>query len=509
MIDYLAFLIRQFFGQVFFYLTLPVRFLVGFAEGAFHFTVVWWHERDFRFLLWGLPAVLAMLGSAYLVLSAFAKSPSSRADQYLIAGQAALAGGKWPAARLYLERAWELDPGSNETLFQLATAASGEGDETRVNIVMERLAPDDRAVYAPAHQAKAEAFLQQGGGSLELVRLADRHLQHVHTLDPDNPVAHQLRGNIYFSAGSMDQAIRHLSQVADRQPDVSLMLAKAYAVTNSKGLAEHWGKQAERHFKAFSQSEPRNVDARLAWAEAAMLLGEFKQSARILQDGLALETSPPLRHALARVYAHWSDSLLADTTVEARQQRFTLLTNAITLSPSDLFLFDRVLALLRESGPDSAVREFLLDNIVAGRALPMSHLLLGTYAYEHQDPQEAQYHLGRAFHHAPQATIIANNFAWILIHNSPADPERALTIMESVLQVAPQDHLFLDTRGQAYIKLQRWEEGIADLETSLPTNHSQLQTHQALAEAYLAIGKTELAERHQSLAEQLRSRRGP
>ncbi|MCA9054851.1 MAG: hypothetical protein KDA75_13510, partial [Planctomycetaceae bacterium] len=233
----LAFTVRWSLHNLFRLLTLPVRATVRAVEWTVHFLVAWWTRRDFRFLLKGLPAFLVILSSAYLVLSSLARTPSARADRYLQAGRTALGGESWGAARLYLERAWELHPSGNETLYQLATAASGEGDAARVNVLMQRLAPDDAAVYAPAHLAKANALLQQRANNPNALRLADRHLQHVHTLDPGNVVAHGLRGGLYFEQGLMQQAIQHLQKIADTDPGVTLMLAKAYLQGGSRQLA--------------------------------------------------------------------------------------------------------------------------------------------------------------------------------------------------------------------------------------------------------------------------------
>ncbi|MFV0443186.1 MAG: hypothetical protein ACK5Q5_06415 [Planctomycetaceae bacterium] len=488
--------------QLFSLLTLPVRLTVRAVERTVHFIIAWWTRRDFRFLLKGLPAFLVALAAAYLVVASLARAPSARADQYLLAGQSALSGQSWHPARLYLERAWELHPSGNETLYQLATAASGEGDAARVNVLMQKLAPDEAAVYAPAHLAKATALLQQRANNPEAVRLADRHLQHVHTLEPGNVAAHRFRGGLYFEQGLMQQAIQHLEQIVDARPEVSLSLAKAYLLTGSRQLAELWGRRAQSHFESLTLDDPRSVAARMAWSDATVFLEQFERAAGILQQGITLNDEPRLRESLARVFALWSDALL-EVGVQSRPRRFELLSQALLMSPEDLFLFDRMMGLLRESGPDSEARKFLIENLAVGRAVAMSHLLLGTYSYEQADEVEARFHLERAFELSPYAPVIANNFAWVLLHHTPSDPERALGIMQEVVAQHPEDHRFLDTRGQAYIRLKRWKEGIADLEIARPTHATQVKTRQALADAFDALGQAELSAVHRRAAEVL------
>src|SRR5438445_652901 len=76
----------------------------------------------------------------------------------------------------------------------------------------------------------------------------------------------------------------------------------------------------------------------------------------------------------------------------------------------------------------------------------------------------ARTHLEQAFRLAPQEGLVANNLAWLLAQPPSPDLPRALALIDSVLARWPDQPNYLETRGQILVKLQRWNEALADLE---------------------------------------------
>jgi tetratricopeptide (TPR) repeat protein len=215
------------------------------------------------------------------------------------------------------------------------------------------------------------------------------------------------------------------------------------------------------------------------------------------------DEEPALRAALARFNVAWADALAqSESEADTRGRRFELLSAALLLDPNYAPIFDRMMKILAEKSETSdAAKEFLLGNVTGGPTMGLSHLLLGSSAFAADDAATAAYHLERAYELLPNAYIVTNNLAWFLAFKDPPDLNRGLDLINNVLKRAPNDPRFLDTRGQIYTKLQRWDEAIGDLERALQQGLPGAETHEALATCYGAKGLPELERRHRQLAD--------
>jgi tetratricopeptide (TPR) repeat protein len=459
-------------------------------------------SRPLRPFLWGLPAfVLFAIAAVVLVQLATIRRPDL-AQQYLAAGVTASASNNLVAAKLYLERALELGVREPKALFDLVLVSEKLGDESRKRAILERLAPDDRAVFAPAHLWKAGQILGKGEVRKEDAANAEKQLRLVLTLEPENITAHSILGDLYFQLGLMPAAIEHL-QMSDRSStQYRLLLSKAYAQNNENDKAVAIANELREPAEKQSRGAPRNVQARLDWAEATLLAGEEAKAVEILNEGARLAEDPRYREARTMCLIQWSDRLLKESP-DNKAVAFQLIAAGFENTPNEILLFDRALKLLK--GTDSVVADvqaFLSENIATGRAVALSHLILGTYLLEGSDRDTAGIHLRQAFKLLPTGPVIANNLAWYLVQTEPADPVQALSIMDAVIKEAPPNAEFIDTRAHILMKLNRWNDAISDLEFSLQTLGDRKLTHIALAEAYDHIGLADLAKRHREIGDQ-------
>lgn len=488
----------------------PVRW----AGAMLRQLAVWWSRRETRYLLRGLPALVVFSAAGWLLIAGRLRSDAVLAETYLGAARHAEATNKPEVAALLLERVVRLRPADDETLFELATMAQQAGDQARAAVLIRQLAPDDGQGYAPAHVQVGRYYLNRLHLATGNFERAQTHLSHALTLDPDNPTAHALLGQLYFSRGAWDPAITELEGALEAAQSgardlpeelyaVRLLLAKAYSFRGRTEEAARLGRAVRQHYAEQLAANPRgNVQSRIILADACMFLEDFDAAAQTLNEGLVLhDQDPALRSALARFNVAWSDALLR-TGRGSRTERFELLSAALLLDPNYVMIFDRMMGILKE-GDDTAAdaREFLLKNVTEGKATGLSHLLLGSAAFQERDLEAAAYHLERARALLPNALIVANNLAWFLAFRDPPDLQRAEDLINSVLQTAPNDPRFLDTRGQIYAKQGRWNEAIADLERALDAGLPGAETHLALALCYESKGLPDLAAYHSRLAE--------
>src|SRR5262249_9397844 len=128
------------------------------------------------------------------------------------------------------------------------------------------------------------------------------------------------------------------------------------------------------------------------------------------------------------------------------------------------------------------------------------HFALGVDAAQRGLPGEARVHWEQASRLAPGMSAVANNLAWLLANATPPELDKALGLINPVVERFPQDPLYRHTRGHLFAKLQRWKDALPDLEAALPRYQSDADTHRTLAEVYEQLGAWEMAAEHRRLA---------
>jgi tetratricopeptide (TPR) repeat protein len=490
----------------------PFRAFSNFTSHLLQVLQAWWSSRDFHFLLRGLPALFVSFLAAYLMIAALLSTSTMYADTYLLAAREATNKEAFDAARIYYQRAIELDGGSDAARFALARASQQTGDYPRMAAILQLLAPDDGLGHWPAHLWVAKSLLSKSKLTGEEIRSAESQLRKVVRLRPTNANGRILLGELYYNLGVWDKAIEQLEAVRRQVPEKNLMIAKAYSQLGDERAARRHGLAAQEHFRERVEDAPSNFDDLMLLAEATMFVEQYAQAIDLLKNAMALNgdeaTKQQLNAAITRTYVAWSDTLLRrEDRKDSREQSFQLLCAGLDYNPDEPLLLERLMTYVT---PHSEMRheakKFLLQNIVDGRAVGASHLLLAIHAFAaEEDLEQAKFHLERAFKLLPQAPLVANNLAWTLGNIEPHDLDRALRIMSPLIEEFPAAYRFRDTRGQILARLERWQDALDDLERCISSMNDNVATHQALAASYEGVGALELAKSHRDVAAQLES----
>jgi hypothetical protein len=119
-------------------------------------------SRNWKALLMGLPAVV--VGGIMLGILSIGQqtSPKHWQQVYNAAAVSALKKDDFATADVYFRRMAVLDGSAPTSLYGLALAAAGEGDEARARSLMQRIAPEDVAGYPPAHFWLARDMFKKG-----------------------------------------------------------------------------------------------------------------------------------------------------------------------------------------------------------------------------------------------------------------------------------------------------------------------------------------------------------
>jgi tetratricopeptide (TPR) repeat protein len=453
-------------------------------------------------LLRGLPVLVA--GAAALTVAGmlYARPESEITARYLAEARARFKAQDYAGAMTCYDRLAHLGKARPDILYGLALTAQALGEEERATLLMAELAPPGQPGYGEAHLWWARRLLSNPNQTSEARDAAERHL--LSALDgdlEDREAAHGLLGEVYLNLGKLEKAEIHLLKAVSAKPQLRLRLAQLYALRGDRDRARSEGQLAVSFFRAWTQAELEQHQARLNWADADIFLEDYPAAVEVLREGLNATGNPLYRMALARVYVSWSDFLGHDPSVNPGEQ-LALLEKALQYDPNHLDVTMRLWALTRMRGEAAEkARATLRTQLASGKASALTHLALGMDAWEQGKQDEALRHLEQAYQLAPQMGVVANNLAWVLANARPPDLPRALALSNSLLERWPEEPMFRDTRGHIHVKMGHWKEALTDLEIALRGRPNDAGLHRALADTYRHLDMPEMAAEHERRAD--------
>lgn len=301
---------------------------------------------------------------------------------------------------------------------------------------------------------------------------------------PYDPNLRDTRGQLLAQLGRYQEALPDLEFAIQRfqdAEDTQRALAKVYTAL---GIVHH-----------------EDTD-RLARVQTLTLDGNYAGALKILDQARILDASPTYNAAIADVCGAWIENIPLAHHVE----RLQLIEKGLTNNPDNPKLQTLLLEathLKDDSG--SAARKFL-DQLVAnagGESAAEWHLILGREAREKGDLTTARRHLEIALGLDPHQTQIQIEMAVELASGNPADLERGLQLINSVLEKFPDSPDFRNTRGRILARLGRNQDAVEDLKFAaerFPEATDSADARRTLAQVYDALGKPKQAEQQRFLA---------
>ena len=187
---------------------------------------------------------------------------------------------------------------------------------------------------------------------------------------------------------------------------------------------------------------------------------------------------------------------LSQTEVEANNERLGLLSRAMKYNANNS---DAKMQLTRVAGNANAelARKALEIYDPANDVDPPANVLneIGSQALGNGDYAKALTYFDLANKKAPNNPEILNNLAYIYIVGDRPNPQLALSLVDRAIQRISNTSqkekyisYFFDTRAQALIKMKRWTDAAADLETALNSRPKNQKILQSLIECYQQAG---------------------
>ena len=464
----------------------------------------WFETRNYWLLLSALPVFLGFAGVVVFCFYQVSWTSARAEATCLEIGRQALAEGDARRAQVayqsLLRLSRRIEP---EYLYKLADAYSRQRRRAETVAILASLAPLNKPGYWPAHLLLAQALLSASEQSPEAMRLAEAHLQRLLAVQPQNPDAHLLLGQLNANRNQWEDARKHLTVVVSSRPEASLTLALAQRGLGDEGAARVWADRAAKHFEAKVRTAPAKTNTtplRLNWADALILLGDYPGAVEVLVTGLQLTSDPDLRPALARVCYAWSGALAKDATATPTK-RLEVIQRGLEVMPENLDLL-RELALLSDT-PGAAgdlARQRVKELLQGGRHAALLQFCLGSVARQRGDLAAARRYLEAAHKAAPELPEVANDLAAVMAEEANPDLEAALALVDSLLKEQPTNPFARQTRGLILLRKDRPEEAMLNLEYALPQLADQAKAREALAKIYAKLGLADLAAEHRRRA---------
>jgi uncharacterized protein HemY len=163
----------------------------------------------------------------------------------------------------------------------------------------------------------------------------------------------------------------------------------------------------------------------------------------------------------------------------------------------DAAALHRQIGLLYAQRKQSAVAKAAIDELQKSAHAPEVILqILGTYAVVSGEPAEARDLLKRAVEKEPKDAVAWNNLACALLEIKDADLQEALKAVNNALALTPDSPQFHETRGQVMVRFKEWQKAVEDLELAINGMPNSKSIHRSLADAYAALGQSDLAAIH-------------
>lgn len=465
----------------------------------FGFLHAWLVTRNWRQLVWGLPAVVMLLPFAIVLGSAAWSGQGKVIGRYKTAVREALEAKDYERAQLYERKLAQLGVDTQLTTYRTALALAEEDKLDEAYQRMQGLAPADHPGYPAAHFWIIQRLFQ--GDLVEDQKqaraLIKTHLDHLQTLGITGPSTELVRAMWLAQGDQLAEAVEVLEPLVHIMPSAAFERMRMNLQLKRPQEARQDARSLITQMNSLAQRNTQLTALEFQWWLAAEeLLGNWEQMGTILAEWRKLDPdNERIRQALANVSRQQADQLLR-SAVPNIDKVAMLVVDAAELDPNPEGMQQMAQRLYRDTAQAPLIAKLLAALGDSPRTPAQLLTLLGTEAAIRNRYAEARRFLSAAVAKDGSNPIAWNNYGLVLAEGNEPDLEKALEAVNRALEMAPREYRFRETRGQILLRLERWEEAIADLEFALNGMPDLGAIHESLAKAYAALGNDELAGLH-------------
>jgi len=527
--------LARYWSRVSWYVGYPFYHIRRFSVAIGVMLAEWWRRRIVRYLLQGLPALLATIGIFLFGALVYSQDRNLLATDYKRRGfeslqdaQKRIAKGEEAPAQLAMaEMSFQrlaVLQNKDEHRYYLSRVLFVKKQPEAMIELLRSLAPGDgKAGYGLAHLNMAELYLL---GQIAPVagsnpgRAAANHLMRALQTKQTAPQAHIMLSEIYKSWNMPKEAEFHLDEAAKAVPEWRGFQAEWHMRQGKPEQARLYADMAAQVFRQRMEMYPDSHTDRVSYAEALVLKGDYSQAIEVLRQGGILTQENDRLHALYAVkasaaYVAWYRTKAADPRTTAAE-KLDLLEKALTWFPSNEPVFPLLLNMARQTGPEAEkARQMVVDRTMTDPPSWMAHLYLGMEAWSAENVNDARHHWEKAFKISKGAPLVANNLAWVIANfptaNEDRERERALAMIDAAIKELdakglPSDPRFHGTRGHILAKLGRHKEALPELEKSIPAYQNDEKLFRQLAETCDKLDMPKVSEDYRRRADEIKKK---
>ena len=325
-----------------------------------------------------------------------------------------MASGDFERAKVFYSRLVDRQQyGQAEDQLNWARILSASGDPYGGREALEKLAPDGKIGYEPAHRQMALQLAVEVERSEDpgLLKRWSWHMQQ--GVRDDSAESHRLWALYHLRVGQPDEAVKRLASAAKTEPSLWIQAAALSRALGDNASAEQYLDRSVEYAKNAIEDDPLDLRKRQLMIQALVAQGKFDEAEALLIESMRLINDP----VLVRTYSDLQLVRFDQTELTDINGRLGWLGQASRLDPNNPSVYARLVRFyqqLEEGGEREKLRESLAQSIVRGNDSAFAHFALGSIFYLEQNSEESLFHMEQAFRQAPQMLDVANNLAWLL-----------------------------------------------------------------------------------------------
>ncbi len=397
----------------------------------------------------------------------------------------------------------QLNDSNPQTLYMIALQFAREGRIRHAQRLMSKIALGTQGGYGRAHVWLAANLMQRSSLNLQEQRSLANHLEKACAL-VDCPVPLQVAySSLLAGQGKPREAVGVLTKAAEQSPELLTPLSILARQAKMETVADEAMKKSRLRLEAIIESGVPTVRVFRDLVTLQTQVGEFEGALETIRKARKLlkDDADELRlYASEALRALYRKSIKQDGSLV--QMDLSLLEAALKECPENPAIAIE-LAMLDELGvaaPESFQKAFEAQ-LLNGNASGIAHFVMGIRLIKSGEISKAIPSFELALKRAPNAPFILNNLALAIAKTDSTQIDRAKTLIQQAIAIAPKNAEYLDTQGQIYMISGDTINAISSLEECISIDPRRIQTRVLLKEAYTKLGMKELA---QSQAEEVK-----
>lgn len=405
-------------------------------------------------------------------------------------------------AEVLFRRVQLLEP-NERSQFVIGVTMAQRGAVGQAQKMLSKIAPDNRAGYAPAHAWIAQNLLREPITD-ENVSVVKHHVIEAVKWDRVPESILLFGSELLLRLGDRDGCLNLITKAAEANPANYLFLLTRTHQLDNKVLAEYASTQSQAYFQGNLDRDPNDLKSRLGLIQTLAANLKLNEAEQVVRAGMQIAPSPELTRGLSEIYRLRFLTTLkqSGSTWEGDLQ---MLDSAMRTDPTNPMIGEEIAKLTRLNGtsPGEELIEKLQQFLAEGKATAATHAWISELYLVRKNYKQALPHLEQVVTRLPNSPQYANNLAYIIDEVAPQRRQEALVLAQRAVMLDPRSGDYYDTLAKILAGLDRRTEAITALESAIERQPNRKDFHERIANLYSETENAAMAEQHRMIVKRL------